>query len=181
MQNERIMAVFLGVALALIAPEAQANQGYDHSAGHRSYWSPDHALRAVVIYLKPRGYGEAESVVKILSASGRPVAIRDYSSCGGGNGHTVVKSRWTRDSRFFVFSTESSGGHSPWHSPTHVYSRLRGKFFALDGFVGAITTPTFRLAPPAFVTTQTLAHGVVTVDLLQIEKKLHEASEDGTF
>ena len=177
MRNQLINTLPLTIALALVVPEARAFQHYNHQAGQKSYWSPSHALRAVVIYRKPHGYGEAESVVKIVSVSGGLLAVRDYRSCGGGNGQTVVKGDWTPDGRFFIFSTESSGGHSPWHSPTYVYSHLRGKFFSLDGFVGAITTPEFRLMFPSSVRTRTLAAGDVTVDLCRIEQKLTVVSE----
>jgi hypothetical protein len=35
---------------------------------------------------------------------------------------------------------ESSGGHQPWHRPTYIYSRSARAFFALDDYVGAVTS-----------------------------------------
>src|SRR5262245_12608827 len=44
------------------------------------------------------------------------------TSDGGSTGRYVLKATWTPDSKFFVFSTFSSGAHSAWHFTTFVYS-----------------------------------------------------------
>jgi len=52
----------------------------------------------------------------------------------------VIHTEWTVDGRFFVFNTESSGGHQPWHLATYFYSRGENKFYSLDDFVGPVTS-----------------------------------------
>src|SRR5207249_10981362 len=47
------------------------------------------------------------------------------------NGRYVLKSEWSPDSRFFVFSTFSSGGHSGWNFRTFVYSVDANKFVSV--------------------------------------------------
>jgi hypothetical protein len=58
------------------------------------------------------------------------------------------KTQWTADSRFFVFSTASSGGHSPWHWQTYFYDRGKNVFKELDDFTGPVIKRDFILTPP---------------------------------
>jgi dipeptidyl aminopeptidase/acylaminoacyl peptidase len=37
------------------------------------------------------------------------------------SGRLVSQIRWSPDSRFLLFTTASSGGHSPWHFNTYVF------------------------------------------------------------
>src|SRR5947208_15439392 len=96
------------------------------------YWSPDHRTRILVRLHRPRLYGIGESRVDVFTSRGRHLGSRDYSD-GGTQGYKVAKAEWTRNSRFFVYSTESSGGHHPWRSPTHFFDRRRSQFYSLDG------------------------------------------------
>ncbi|HEY5894274.1 MAG TPA: hypothetical protein VIT91_13700 [Chthoniobacterales bacterium] len=65
------------------------------------------------------------------------------------NTATELSSLGTPDSRFFVYSVASSGGHSAWHFPTHVFSRDRGEFLELDELVHhPFVTPQFVLFAP---------------------------------
>jgi len=53
-------------------------------------------------------------------------------------GLTVANAGWTKDSRFFVYLTTQSGGHSPWHHPVFLYSRKKHRFYSLDNALAAL-------------------------------------------
>ena len=65
---------------------------------------------------------------------------------------------WTADGRLFVFNTNSSGGHQPWHWFTYVYSTRTNEFYSLDSTVGAITSD-FELRGDTLVTTRLAPEG----------------------
>jgi hypothetical protein len=158
----------------LLALPAQASP----RGSRRSYWSLDHHLRAVVVYYNPRGYGTGESRVDIRDRRGRLVSSQDYSD-GGTQGFAVNRGAWTPNSRYFVFTMQSAGGHQPWHFDTHFYSRRHRRFGDLEELLtaGAATDrEQFRMRAPARVTVHTLAHGYRTVNLDRVPAtRLREA------
>jgi hypothetical protein len=99
------------------------------------------------------GYGNGESRVEIKDGIGRLLGSQDYSG-GGTQGYHVERARWTPDLAFFVFSMESSGGHQPWHHPTHFFDLRRRKFGSLDTLVDpiGIQSGNFQVRPAARVT-----------------------------
>jgi hypothetical protein len=113
--------------------------------------SPDHQLRACVIEVGKFPPPLNESRVDIRDTSGKLVASRNFGSPKGDQGRSVVHSAWTPDSSFFVFSTQSSGGHSPWHWNTYFYSRKQNKFALLDDTIGAVIKPNFKVKAPDIV------------------------------
>jgi dipeptidyl aminopeptidase/acylaminoacyl peptidase len=56
-------------------------------------------------------------------------------------GRIISQIRWSPDSQFLLFTTASSGGHSPWHFNTYVFCAADKSFrdvaTALDTTVGA--------------------------------------------
>lgn len=50
-----------------------------------------------------------------------------------------------------MFSTRSSGGHSPWHWNTYFYSRKKNKFALLDDTIGPVINPNFKVQAPDVV------------------------------
>jgi hypothetical protein len=113
--------------------------------------SPDHQLRACVVEVGKFPAPLNESRVDIRDTSGKLVASRNFGSPKGDQGRSVVHSAWTPDSSFFVFSTRSSGGHSPWHWNTYFYSRKKNKFALLDDTIGAVVKPNFKVKAPDIV------------------------------
>jgi len=107
--------------------------------------------RAVV---RPVG-GTGETVIDFFGARENKLCSADYSSADGTHGFVVVKAEWTPDERYFVFSTQSSGGHQPWHAPTSFYSSDDHILCNLDDFLEppGIATPDFMLSPPNRITT----------------------------
>ncbi len=110
--------------------------------------SPDEKLEAVVTptYIHERGFNEHR--VEIRTLHGKRLALTDHSSADHEHGQGVIFASWTPDSRFFVYSVSSSGGHSAWHFPTYVFVRERAAFFYLDELARPFVTPQFQLYPP---------------------------------
>ena len=64
------------------------------------------------------------------------------------SGRLVCRFEWSPDSKFLVFTTSSSGGHSPWHFKTYVFSVADKTFRNLDDAIGSVTSPEFRFEAP---------------------------------
>lgn len=113
--------------------------------------SPDRRLRACVLSVGKHPAPLNESRIEIHDANNRVLAFKDLQSSDGEHGRNVQKSEWTPDSQFFVFSTASSGGHSPWHWQTYFYDRHKNAFQELDDFTGPIIARDFTLSAPDWV------------------------------
>jgi hypothetical protein len=87
--------------------------------------SPDGTLRAVIYPadISLDATPDMESRVVIRTSKGATLNSKDYSSPRGFNGYYVVNAKWSPDSKFFVYSMSSSGGHSPWQFPMAAYGR----------------------------------------------------------
>jgi hypothetical protein len=78
-----------------------------------------------------------------------------YASEDGEHGYGVTKAAWTPDSRFFVYSIESSGGHQSWHTPVQFFSRSENKIVRLDDVLkDAVSNPQFVVSAPDHVTVE---------------------------
>ena len=92
------------------------------------YPSPDGTARALVypVDISLNATPDLESRVVIRSNKGETLTSKDYASPRGFNGYYVVSAKWSPDSKFFVYSMSSSGGHSPWQiSDRGVQSRQK--------------------------------------------------------
>jgi hypothetical protein len=82
----------------------------------------------------------------IYSGTDSPTEI--YASLGFPH-YSIAHLAWSPDSRFLVFTTDSSGGHSPWHSPALVFSVADKSFHRMDEAIGSVLSPgKFRFEPP---------------------------------
>jgi hypothetical protein len=121
--------------------------------------SPDKSLRALVLPVDADLHAtpDMESRVVIRSADGKLLTSKDYSSPRGSNGYYVVRGKWSPDSQFFVFSTASSGGHSPWSFPTWVFSREKNAIVSFNKMIGdnPTTSEEFKFSGPHTVTATT--------------------------
>ncbi len=90
---------------------------------------------------------ERESVLEFRDRKDQKLCALDYTSEDGSHGFHVEKSEWSRDGRFFVWSMGSSGGHQPWHHPTHYFDAKTQRVRTLDDYVSApgISNGEFRL------------------------------------
>jgi hypothetical protein len=153
----------------------------------RIYPSPDGTLRAVVfpVDISLDATPDMESRVVIRARAGDTLASKDYSSPRGFNGYYVVNARWSPDSKFFVYSMSSSGGHSPWQFPMAVYSREKNSFAAFSDMIDGkpTTSADFKFVGPHTVVASTWKQPgavddkvPVTVDLAEAFAKLPPAS-----
>ena len=93
---------------------------------------------------------QGESRVEFFNPSGKRLCTADYTSADGSHGYYVAKAEWTPDKHFFVFSLESSGGHSVMNTPTQFFSLKDRSLCSLDSYVGeaGIEFADFRLSSP---------------------------------
>jgi len=120
---------------------------------HRSIASPDTKFTAEII---AKDTQFTEDTVAIVS---KPSGLRTefpMTSATGSNGRNVLKAEWSPDSKFFVFSTFSSAGHSSWNFQTFVYSVDTNKFVSVDEKVRPITDKNFQLLAPHTLQVDTL-------------------------
>jgi hypothetical protein len=111
--------------------------------------SPDKTMIARIITVDVRGDGNTESSIELRRANGSLIGIKNFTSKDHEHGFSIIKGEWTYDSKFFVFSTISSGGHQAGHFPTFFYSRIDNKIHMLDHFVGIwVTNPEFFIQAP---------------------------------
>ena len=61
----------------------------------------------------------------------------------------VSQIRWSPDSKFLLFTTASSGGHSPWHFKTFLYRASDKTFRDVEGITGGgVIAAEFHFEPP---------------------------------
>jgi len=126
--------------------------------GRVIYVSPDNKLEAIVTPVHTQELGFNEHRIEIREISGKDIATNDHSSSDHEHGYGIVFAGWTPDSLFFVYSVHSSGGHSAWHFPTHVYVRSRSAFFHLDEVIDrSFVVPQFLLSAPNHFYSQRLS------------------------
>ena len=115
---------------------------------------PDGKLVALVIHVgKEAGFENYESRGELRTKEGSLLCPADYSSEGSEHGYGVAKAAWTPDAQFFVYSLQSSGGHSPWHTPVQFYNRRQNKVLSLDEVLGdSIAYPEFSIREPDEIT-----------------------------
>ncbi len=144
------------VALSfLITACAQQPPTPPHSVTCSGISSPDQQLRACVLSVgRHPNPPFNESRVEIRDMTGSVLATKDFKSPDGEHGRNVQKTEWSTDSQFFVFSTASSGGHSPWHWQTYFYDRKRKIFKEVDDFTGPVIKRNFKLSAPDSIEVQ---------------------------
>ena len=142
--------VALGFFIAACAQQPTAKGPGHHPI--KCVTSPGQKLRACVFSVGkyPRAPFN-ESRVEIRNNKGAVLETKDFKSLDGEHGRNVQKSEWSPNSRFFVFSTASSGGHSPWHWQTYFYDRKRNTFKEVDDFTGPIVKRNFKLTAPDWI------------------------------
>jgi hypothetical protein len=154
--------------IAILATVSVLCSGQSPGAnGCKEYPSPDRAFKAFVC-----PSGNDESRVFVASGKVNIFCQQDYSSYDRSHGFAVVKASWTPDSNFFVYSLESSGGHSVMVVPIVFCSRKREKAFDVGELLGDnVMLPDFRVSAPDIihVSLQTSPHDK-TVSLSRLEK-----------
>lgn len=161
-----IKSIFLSiVAITFISTLA-------HSMERKSYVSPDGKYHAIIVALPKAPCGCEENKVILKSKDGKTLCSKSYGSEDGEHGFGVEKAAWTPDSKFFVYSMSSSGGHQSWHYPVDFIAMIDCKIFSLDNLVGPITDPDFTLSDPDNL--KAVGRDKLTLDEVQINASLKE-------
>jgi len=121
--------------------------------GSKSWDSPNKSLQALAETNKPKE-GDQFDVVKIVTSQGRDVAKFSLGRTEHMSPRYVYRGQWSPDSRFFVFSTLSSGGHSIWHATTYFFDSKSQKFYELDKFIGSVVEGNFTVLEPDIIETK---------------------------
>ncbi|MGH8045702.1 MAG: hypothetical protein ACREKL_00525 [Chthoniobacterales bacterium] len=117
----------------------------------QNFWeaqSPDNASMAVTRRApdNDRAWDSSfDGTRLVVTKMGEPAKIIFDSTIPG---RLPAQIEWSPDSKHIVFTTESSGGHSPWHCTTYVFSVADRKLVAADDQVGLVVTPTFTITAP---------------------------------
>ena len=116
---------------------------------------------------KEAGRVEYESRIEFHSGDGSVLCVLDYSSEDSEHGFGLVKGQWTSDSKYYIFSLTSSGGHQAWHAPTQFFNREDGTIRSLDDYFRAsgISESDFRLIAPDTIKTEVLKDKPVPVSI----------------
>ena len=115
--------------------------------------SPDDKFMAQIVSKKAEFTEDTVAIVSKESGSRVEFAMTSGSEW---NGRYVLKSEWSADSKFFVFSTFSSGAHSSWNFQTFVYSVDENKFVSVDEKLRPVTDHDFQLTSPHTLQIETL-------------------------
>jgi hypothetical protein len=145
----------------------------------RIYPSPDRALRALVfpVDISLDATPDMESRVVIRNVMGDTLTSKDYASPRGFNGYYVLNAEWSPDSKFFVYSMSSSGGHSPWQFPMAVYSREKNAFASFSDMIDGkpTTAGDFKFVGPHTVVASTWKQPGALDDKVPVTVNLEEA------
>jgi hypothetical protein len=90
-------------------------------------------------------------------------------------GRLILQMAWSPDSKFLVFTTTSSGGHSPWHYTTFVFETEDRSFREVDSVAGSVVSSEFHFAKPDILfikTWDTAAAKKGKEPLDEVEKKI---------
>ncbi len=150
------------LTLALLTLTAHADQ---------TLVSPDGKLTASIQQEK-----NGEIYATVANKTGKTLAFLNLLSQDAEHGRTLAKIEWAKDSRFLVLTTESSGGHSPWHDEAFFFAAESATFRSVDDLSGdSVASVDFSLAPGGVLHFQKydFARGVpvpATVSLVELDR-----------
>lgn len=109
------------------------------------YVSPDGLTTATIA---TQSKNDCEATISFHRQAAEDVRV-SYVSDDHEHGACVDHASWTPDSKFFVYSLVSSGGHQPWHTPIMFYSREKSRVVALENYLpDPITRSDFTVHAP---------------------------------
>ncbi|MCX8494703.1 MAG: hypothetical protein ORN51_00790 [Akkermansiaceae bacterium] len=133
-----LLAPLIAFAQANAAPEEQESEGAWRSE------SPDGSYRCVI----RRMPSNDERIWDSSFDNSRLMILPFADFAFDIEGRLPAKVKWTADSKFLVFTTESSGGHSPWHHTTYAFSVSAKKVVCVDDVIGVVVGSDFKLEGP---------------------------------
>ena len=133
------ISIFICIVFAL------TTQAYSND--QKEYVSPNGQYIAIVTSTQK----STESKIVIKTKNGIGICSKGYTSKDSTHGFRIEKAIWTPDSRFFVYSMSSSGGHQPWHFPIDFCSISESSIKNLDKYVGPITNSQLEVKAPDII------------------------------
>ena len=115
------------------------------------YLSPDGEAESIILSVpfKATSPNWTESAIYFRDYSAEKFIFRNFASGDGEHGLFFVSGKWTPDSNYFIFTANSSGGHSPWRLRTYVYRRIQNDLLPLDeDYIEPVVSPDFSALPP---------------------------------
>jgi hypothetical protein len=111
--------------------------------------SPDQVLFAATRLIPDRVYIQRHNLDAVAVAIFRAgeqgltvVARHDFQ------GRVITYLEWSPDSKFLLFTTASSSGHSPWHAAAFLFCSADNSFRDVDAAIGSVVSPKFRFEQP---------------------------------
>jgi hypothetical protein len=111
--------------------------------------SPDQVFLAVARVVPDRVYiqrhdldGVAVAIFRVGNEGLTAIARHDFQ------GRLINHIEWSPDSKFLLFTTASSGGHSPWHAAAFLFCTSDHSFRDVEHAIGPVVSPNFRFEPP---------------------------------
>jgi len=111
--------------------------------------SPDQVLFAATRLIPDRVYIQRHNLDAVAVAIFRAgeqgltvVARHDFQ------GRVITYLEWSPDSKFLLFTTASSSGHSPWHAAAFLFCSADNSFRDVDAAIGSVASPKFRFEQP---------------------------------
>src|SRR5205823_8771656 len=111
--------------------------------------SPDEVLFAATRLIPDRVYIQRHNLDAVAVAIFRAgeqeltvVARHDFQ------GRVITYLEWSPDSKFLLFTTASSSGHSPWHAAAFLFCTADNSFRDVDAAIGSVVSPKFRFEQP---------------------------------
>jgi hypothetical protein len=147
------MKPHLYIYLLLVLSPVLASAADDAKQSKNRYRAPDGHAEAIFFVVPYGGHSpeSTESTVYVRDFAAEQIASRSFSSGDGEHGLFLESCKWTLDSKYFIFTTTSSGGHSPWHFRTFVYDRKSNEIVALTDYMPPIVSPDMTVRAPDFV------------------------------
>jgi hypothetical protein len=96
-------------------------------------------LSLKTVFWPPEAYQNYQ-VINFFDQHQHLLARLSLEEGSGINRAMILYAKCSGDSRFFVFMTESSGGHSVWHEPTYAYDATTSFIYSIDDSLGATTS-----------------------------------------
>ena len=114
--------------------------------------SPDGKFNARITSVQKTSQGPPEFIIEMIDSGGKLVTKEDFTSEDGEHGLSMDKAEWTPDSRFFIFTTYSSGGHMAWQFPAFFFSVADRKVYHFSDYLPPVAESSFSVKKPDIVT-----------------------------
>jgi len=137
------LSIICGLTI-LLGSIVTADEVLKHQVDSKTFESPNKHFEArVVDFNKKDKFVEAR--IYLREKANKKVFVCDLTSADGEHGRYVLKATWTPSSKFFIFSTESTGLHSVWHTTTFFFSVDQSHFYRLDDAIGSVVGGDFSI------------------------------------